>query len=160
MKFLPSNVHIIGYARSKIELGDFRKRITSKIKIRNDEDTILIKAFVELCTYQSGSYDEQVGYQTLHRICEAIENGFSLKDRIFYMALPPSVFAAASHGLKNNVYSTNGTNRIIVEKPFGKDSDSSRQLSVTLAASWAEEEIYRIDHYLGKEMVKNLMVLR
>lgn len=90
----------------------------------------------------------------------ATERGFPLNDRIFYMALPPSVFAAASLGLKQNVYSETGTNRIIVEKPFGRDSASSKELSINLAKSCQEDEIYRIDHYLGKEMVKNLMVLR
>lgn len=82
------------------------------------------------------------------------------KHRIFYMALPPSVFIDASSGLKDYAYITTGTNRIVVEKPFGKDSESSRELGVSLAKHWREDEIYRIDHYLGKEMVKNLMVLR
>jgi glucose-6-phosphate 1-dehydrogenase len=83
------------------------------------------------------------------------------------MALPPSMFIPASEGLKANVYATNGNNRIIVEKPFGKDSESCQQLSASLAKNWKEEEvlkylpkIFRIDHYLGKEMVKNLMVMR
>lgn len=76
------------------------------------------------------------------------------------MALPPSVFIPASENLRLHVYSTNATNRLVVEKPFGKDSESSTILSVALAKNWKEEEIYRIDHYLGKEMVKSLMVLR
>ena len=56
--------------------------------------------------------------------------------------------------------SVSGWSRVIVEKPFGKDSDSSAELSRHLAGLFKEEEIYRIDHYLGKEMVQNLMVLR
>jgi glucose-6-phosphate 1-dehydrogenase len=76
------------------------------------------------------------------------------------MALPPSVFIPACTCLKRNVYNASGYNRLIVEKPFGKDLTSSAQLSEVLLASWQEEEVYRIDHYLGKEMVKNIMVLR
>jgi glucose-6-phosphate 1-dehydrogenase len=76
------------------------------------------------------------------------------------MALPPSVFVDASHGLRTHVYIETGNNRLVVEKPFGKDSESSKELGIQLAKHWKEEEIYRIDHYLGKEMVKNLMVLR
>lgn len=76
------------------------------------------------------------------------------------MALPPSVFIPASQNLKLHVYSAKSINRLVVEKPFGKDTDSSRVLSQALAEHWKEDEIYRIDHYLGKEMVKSLMVLR
>ena len=79
---------------------------------------------------------------------------------MFYMALPPSVFAVVSENLKKYSYSNDGWNRIIVEKPFGRDSETSAVLSEHLAKHWEEDEIYRIDHYLGKEMVKNLMVLR
>jgi glucose-6-phosphate 1-dehydrogenase len=76
------------------------------------------------------------------------------------MALPPSVFAVVSDGLKHHVYSRTGSNRLIVEKPFGKDTESSKALGELLSKNWEESEMYRIDHYLGKEMVKNLMVLR
>ena len=86
--------------------------------------------------------------------------GKTVKNRLFYMALPPSVFAVVSENLKGNAYSNDGWNRIIVEKPFGRDYETSGVLSKHLAKHWDESEIYRIDHYLGKEMVKNLMVLR
>jgi hypothetical protein len=76
------------------------------------------------------------------------------------MALPPSVFIPVARGLKKNNYSTAGINRIVIEKPFGKDLDSSREMMRDLKAEWTEEETFRIDHYLGKEMVKNLLVLR
>lgn len=76
------------------------------------------------------------------------------------MALPPSVFVAASICLKQECYSETAQNRLVVEKPFGKDSSSSNELAEALAQHWTESEIYRIDHYLGKEMVKSLMVIR
>ncbi|KAI8898854.1 glucose-6-phosphate dehydrogenase [Globomyces pollinis-pini] len=159
--FLPSNVSIIGYARSKLDLSDFKKRISSKIKFHNDKDKLLLDQFLQKCTYQSGQYDQLDSYQNLNDAILNTESHYSgSRDRIFYMALPPSVFAAASNGLKAKCYTTDGSNRIIVEKPFGKDTDSSKELGIMLAQSWVEDEIYRIDHYLGKEMVKNLMVLR
>ena len=80
--------------------------------------------------------------------------------RVFYMALPPSVFIPVAKGLKNNVYAKEGLNRIVVEKPFGEDSDSSAHLAKELGACFTEEETFRIDHYLGKEMVKNVMMVR
>ncbi|KAK9685068.1 Glucose-6-phosphate 1-dehydrogenase [Basidiobolus ranarum] len=76
------------------------------------------------------------------------------------MALPPSVFIPVAQQIKKNVYTNKGFNRLIVEKPFGKDSHSSKVLLNALGSCFKEEEIYRIDHYLGKEMVKNIMSLR
>lgn len=159
-RFLPTSFHIIGYARSKIELEDFKKKISSRIKLHNEKERVLLEEFLVKCTYESGQYDEGTSYDRLAKAAELAEASFMYSDRIFYMALPPSVFSIVSAGIKKHVYSQNGTNRIIVEKPFGKDSESSNQLSVEIAKNWQEDEIYRIDHYLGKEMVKNLMVLR
>ncbi|KAG8982729.1 Glucose-6-phosphate 1-dehydrogenase, partial [Tulasnella sp. 427] len=82
------------------------------------------------------------------------------RNRIFYFALPPSVFLNVAAGLKKNNYTEKGENRIIVEKPFGKDLESSREMMTKLKTDWQEDETFRIDHYLGKEMVKNMLVLR
>ncbi len=80
--------------------------------------------------------------------------------RLFYMALPPNVFTVVATGLKKNCYSEKGNNRIVIEKPFGKDLESSREMIGALKGLWKEEETFRIDHYLGKEMVKNLLIMR
>ena len=106
-----------------------------------------------------GSYDSPESYERLEERLREIEQGND-SNRMFYMALPPSVFAQVSLHLKTKVYSKTGWNKLIVEKPFGRDTESSNELSEHLAKSWDESEIYRIDHYLGKEMVKNMMVLR
>jgi len=81
-------------------------------------------------------------------------------NRLWYLALPSSVYVAAASGIRNGGISSTGWNRLIVEKPFGRDLESSRQLSEDLSEVWPETDIFRIDHYLGKEMVQNLMVLR
>ncbi|KAJ3134682.1 Glucose-6-phosphate 1-dehydrogenase [Physocladia obscura] len=163
--YLPSNVKIVGYARSHIDLPDFRARVSSKIKTTKTE---ALESFLSICTYVSGKYDDTASFVVLNSFVETLEAqaGGSIDDefrktRIFYMALPPSVFIPASKGLKEGCYlGKGGKNRLIVEKPFGKDLASSLELGRALAANWKEEEIYRIDHYLGKEMVKSLMVLR
>ncbi|KAJ3061410.1 Glucose-6-phosphate 1-dehydrogenase, partial [Podochytrium sp. JEL0797] len=163
---LPTNVQIVGYARSHIALPDFRLRVSSKIKKPVDQDKL--DAFLERCTYVSGKYDEQESFDKLNAFLGEIELAESKGEkvvaaeltRIFYMALPPSVFIVASEGLKKGCYVEGGMNRLVVEKPFGKDLESSQELGRALGAHWKEEEIYRIDHYLGKEMVKSLMVLR
>jgi glucose-6-phosphate 1-dehydrogenase len=81
-------------------------------------------------------------------------------NRLWYLALPPEAFIEAATAIRRGGVSTSGWNRLIVEKPFGKDLDSSRLLSEGLSEVWPEEDTFRIDHYLGKEMVQNLMVLR
>ncbi|KAJ3403290.1 Glucose-6-phosphate 1-dehydrogenase [Chytriomyces hyalinus] len=168
--YLPQNVQIVGYARSAIALADFQSRVSSKIKTDQPEK---LEAFLKVCTYVSGKYDDAKSFQQLHYFIVGLEESTvanapegpgvfaeAQRTRVFYMALPPSVFIPASAGLRENVYVEGGSNRLVVEKPFGKDLDSCIQLGKALAANWKEEEIYRIDHYLGKEMVKSLMVLR
>ncbi|KAK0916150.1 Glucose-6-phosphate 1-dehydrogenase, partial [Friedmanniomyces endolithicus] len=91
---------------------------------------------------------------------QEIEKGQKETNRIFYMALPPSVFIPVSEHLKRCCYPKSGIARIIIEKPFGKDLGSSRELDRALRPNWTEDEIFRIDHYLGKEMVKNILILR
>ncbi|WVQ80230.1 glucose-6-phosphate dehydrogenase [Cryptococcus sp. DSM 104549] len=153
---LPADVHIVGYARTKMDEAEFHKRQTQYIK----GDEAKIKKFTEISSYISGAYDEDSGFQELLSHLEKLEGDRKTRNRVFYMALPPSVFTTVARGLKKNCYSTEGTNRIIIEKPFGKDLESCRQMMTDLKSEWAENETYRIDHYLGKEMIKNLLVLR
>lgn len=161
-QWLSGKFHIVGYARSVLNLDDFKKRISSKIKIATQQDKEFLSQFLDRCFYVSGQYNNAESYKLLNIKLEELEKSPSESPvhRVFYMALPPSVFADASAGLKEHVYLPSGTNRIVIEKPFGKDLDSSRELSTVISKDWEEESIYRIDHYLGKEMVKNLMVLR
>ena len=80
--------------------------------------------------------------------------------RLFYFAIPPSVFAPISSVIHAVGLDCSGWSRVVVEKPFGRDSETSAELSAQLAKHFSEDQVYRIDHYLGKEMVQNLMVLR
>jgi glucose-6-phosphate 1-dehydrogenase len=69
---------------------------------------------------------------------------------ILQLALPPSSFAQVSHKIKENNYSSGAINRLVIEKPFGKDTEDCKQMMDSIAKDWKEEEIYRIDHYLGE----------
>ncbi|WVW85538.1 glucose-6-phosphate dehydrogenase [Kwoniella bestiolae CBS 10118] len=153
---LPKDVHIVGYARTKMDEAEFHKRETQYLK----GDDSKIEEFKKISSYISGQYDGDEGFQELLKHLEKLEGDRKTKNRVFYMALPPSVFTTVAKGLKKNVYSEDGINRIIVEKPFGKDLESCREMMSELKAQWSENETYRIDHYLGKEMVKNLLILR
>jgi glucose-6-phosphate 1-dehydrogenase len=162
---LPKDIKIVGYARTKMDDAEYHKRITSYIKNPggNPDITSKIEEFKALSTYISGAYDESAPFQDLNKHLETIEESYQTKERnrIFYLALPPSVFAPVAKHLKENCYVIKGgVNRIIIEKPFGSDTDSCRELISSIKQYWTEEETFRIDHYLGKEMVKNLLVLR
>ena len=79
-------------------------------------------------------------------------------NRIFYLSIPPSIFTAVAGCASKAASSPTGWTRVIVEKPFGKDSESFAQLERELSSFLSEEQMYRIDHYLGKELIENLTV--
>ncbi|KAL6033765.1 hypothetical protein STEG23_007754 [Scotinomys teguina] len=89
----------------------------------------------------------------------ALHQGIQAKC-LFYLALSPTVYEAVTKNIQEACMSQTGWNRVIGEKPFGRDLQSSNQLSNHISSLFCEDQIYRIDHYLGKEMVQNLMVLR
>jgi glucose-6-phosphate 1-dehydrogenase len=156
---LPPNTHIVGFARSEMEHGDYLGRISQKFKVGAGESDKK-DAFLAACSYVAGHYDSGDSFIKLAQVLERLEEGYAVKNRVFYMALPPSVFLPAATNLRQHVYAAHGFTRLIVEKPFGKDYASCKALLDALGGLWLEKEIYRIDHYLGKEMVKGLLRLR
>jgi glucose-6-phosphate 1-dehydrogenase len=161
--FLPRGCKIIGYARTKMDPDEFLHRATSYIKTADAAEIApKIEEFKAILSYFAGSYDDASPFEDLDKHISEIEAAYQTKEsnRIFYLALPPSVFIAVAKNLKEHCYSKSGVNRIIVEKPFGKDLESARELMGSLKQYWTEDETFRIDHYLGKEMVKNMLVLR
>ncbi|CAM1332447.1 G6PD (predicted) [Pycnogonum litorale] len=156
---LPKITYIVGYARSKIHVSDIRYKAEPFMKIKNGERDKL-ERFFSVNRYVAGSYDNPKDFVALNNEMEKLEKGTNSGHRLFYLALPPSVFQSVSQNIKGHCMSKKGWNRVIIEKPFGSDSDSSAILSNHLSRLFKEEELYRIDHYLGKEMVQNLMTLR
>ena len=116
--------------------------------------------FWSLNSYVAGSYDQEADFENLDAAITKLEAGSAIGNRLFYLALPPSVFIPVTTHLKSASMAKTGWTRVIVEKPFGKDSASSATLSNHLSSLFKEEQLYRIDHYLGKEMVQNLMTIR
>merc|ERR1712110_1046138 len=154
---MPPGTQIFGYARSKMTVAQMRERCAGTVKAKEGEEELL-EQFWNNNHYVAGSYDTQRDFEMLNQEMVAVEKGHA--NRLFYLALPPSVFKPVTSMLKASCMSQTGWTRVIVEKPFGKDSDSSAKLSNHLSSLFKEEEIYRIDHYLGKEMVQNLITLR
>lgn len=148
-----------------MDQAEFEKRATSYIKNpANDPDIInSIEEFKKSLSYLAGDYEDGAAFDVLKKHLETIESSYKSKEinRIFYLALPPSVFIPVARNLREHCYNDkDGVNRLIIEKPFGKDLESARELLTAVKKYWTEDETFRIDHYLGKEMVKNLLVLR
>ncbi|KAI8324171.1 glucose-6-phosphate dehydrogenase [Martensiomyces pterosporus] len=160
---LPRRTRIIGYARTQMTHEQFSSRVTSFFKKDDKKDDI--DAFLQICEYVSGKYDVDEDFQRLRDEIDSNEKAMHKRDgdervHIYYLALPPSVFVSVGRQIRRNVYDGSCTNRVVIEKPFGHDLESSRELSREIGALFEEDEIYRIDHYLGKEMVKNILALR
>ncbi|KAH8414124.1 hypothetical protein KR222_007752, partial [Zaprionus bogoriensis] len=158
---LPKALHICGYARSALTVKDIREHCAPYIKlgIEPQEQAKFEQFWSELNSYVSGQYDDGVGFERLSRQLAEREQGRPA-NRVFYLALPPSVYELVTLNIKKHCMSESGWNRVIVEKPFGRDSESSQILNDHLASLFEEQQLYRIDHYLGKEMVQNLLTLR
>ncbi|RLN90668.1 hypothetical protein BBJ28_00012971 [Nothophytophthora sp. Chile5] len=162
--YLPEHVVIVGYARSAKNEEDFRAQIAPYIKTKGDDAEAAAKkeAFLAKCIYRNGNYDSAEDVGEVSKEMQVLEEatGMPVANRLFYFAIPPTVFVPIGTSIKKAALTTRGWNRLIVEKPFGHDLDSFNKLSRDMGALYTEDEIYRIDHYLGKEMVQNLLVLR
>ncbi|PSC70121.1 glucose-6-phosphate 1-cytoplasmic isoform [Micractinium conductrix] len=160
--FLTRNTKVIGYARSPLT----DEQLHAKLRPRLEGGAAEADAFLKRCTYVAGAYDGPEGWKALAAALAAREARHPACPcgRLYYLALPPSVYPQVCSGLKtycDALPSTEGSwIRVIVEKPFGKDLGSSEELAATLGALYPENQLYRIDHYLGKEMAQNLFVMR
>ncbi|KPI93928.1 PREDICTED: glucose-6-phosphate 1-dehydrogenase [Papilio xuthus] len=155
---LPKSTKFVGYARTKQTIEDVREKCKKYMKVRQGEEE-KFEAFWDANTYVSGSYDKRVDYEFLNQHINKFEKG-PVANRIFYLAVPPTVFEEVTVNIRNACHAIKGFTRVIIEKPFGRDDVSSEKLSNHLTGLFKEEQIYRIDHYLGKEMVQNLMTIR
>ena len=162
---LPSNVVIYGYARSKITDEQLRAKIRPFLD--GEAKTDVVEHFLSRCFYQAGSsYGDLESWSSLNDSITQYErelkdaHGIETSNRLFYFAIPPNVFAETGKAIKSTCMSPNGFSRMIVEKPFGRDLESCKDILHRLGQYFEEESLFRIDHYLGKELVQNLMVMR
>ncbi|KAE9457825.1 hypothetical protein C3L33_10255, partial [Rhododendron williamsianum] len=159
---LPENVTVFGYARSKMTDEELRNMISQTLTCRIDKRENCgdkMDEFLKRCFYHSGQYNSEEHFAQLDCKLKEKEGGRS-SFRLFYFSIPPNIFVDVVRCASTSASSKNGWTRVIVEKPFGRDSESSRELTRCLKQYLAEDQIFRIDHYLGKELVENLSVLR
>ncbi len=166
-KRFPEHFSIIGFARSEMDDGGFRVQFAEAV--RRNVEGVNEKILDELLThihYQQGQYDDVAGFQSLSKKLKALEVGFAPNAvRVAYLSVPPKVFAViakqlSAGGVHEDAASHDSHFRYIVEKPVGSDAKSAEMIWDSLLQSFKQEEIYLLDHYLGKEAARNIYYLR
>ncbi|MGI8545262.1 MAG: glucose-6-phosphate dehydrogenase [Aridibacter sp.] len=165
--FLPENFAVIGVGRQEITDANFRKEILADLKefIGKDFDKKLVKWFEERIYYTGGDFDEDKAlFKDIKNLLTKVTQTHEIPENyFFYMAIPPFLFADVARKIVKNGLGkeTDGNwRRFIFEKPFGRDLESAKKLNSELLSILNENQIYRIDHYLGKETVQNILVFR
>jgi glucose-6-phosphate 1-dehydrogenase len=165
---LPTNFGIVGFSRSEYSDDAFRTEMKAGIDEFSRSGPTkdpLWSDFAKRVSYVSGDFDNPEGFRKLKAVLDRYDEELGTAgNRLFYLSTPPSVFAKivdqlddAGLGPRDN---PKGWTRIIVEKPFGTDLDSARALQAEVSKVFDEKLVYRIDHYLGKEPVQDIMALR
>ena len=163
---LSPDTAIVGVARRESSAELFREQLTDAINQFGTQkvDPALWAKFREKIYYCRGDFDNPATYKQLSELLAEAETKHHTKgNALFYLSVQPSYFGAIAEQLKANglVSESEGRwRRVIVEKPFGRDLSSARSLNTKLSAALEEKQIYRIDHYLGKETAQNLLVFR
>ncbi|XP_077211231.1 glucose-6-phosphate 1-dehydrogenase, chloroplastic-like isoform X2 [Tasmannia lanceolata] len=159
---LPKHFTIYGYARSKLTDEELRNMISKTLTCRIDKwgnCSDKRDQFLQRCFYHSGQYNSEENFSELDIKLKEKEVG-RLPNRLFFLSIPPNIFVDVVRCVSRCTSSATGWTRVIVEKPFGRDLESSREMTKSLQQYLTEGQIFRIDHYLGKELVENLSVLR
>ena len=167
-QLLPPETAIIGVARSDVSDDVFRARMRAGVEAhsRFPVDEGVWEGFARRLQYLAAPFDEEDGYGRLRdRIATEDRDHGTRGNRLFYLATAPEFFPViAEHlgraGLADEGDGTERFARLVVEKPFGQDLESARELNARVNVVFRERQVYRIDHYLGKETVQNLLVLR
>lgn len=152
---------IIGSGRSAGENDEYREwAIEALVEAGHTQDESLERWVKETCYYVGVGGAN--GYEALKSQIEALEEQYGLPgNRVFYFSLPPAAFPSTLEGLHaQGLHQSKGWTRLVVEKPFGYDLSTAQKLNALIHQYFNESQVYRIDHYLGKETVQNLLVFR
>ncbi len=162
---LPERFKLIGVSRSPQSDDDFRAVAKESIEqySRRETDPDVLEGLLAMMRYVGAAFDDEAGYETLRQILdEADEETGQPLARAYYLSTAPEYFGVIPERLHAAGLhkSPDADVRLIVEKPFGTDLASARELQETISRSFREHQVFRIDHYLGKETVQNMMAFR
>jgi glucose-6-phosphate 1-dehydrogenase len=146
------NVPVVGVARSNYNLDQLRSRAHQSVEQHGGIDSAAFQKLCGLLRFVGGDYEDPGTYERLRQGLTGCQRP------LYYLAIPPSLFATVVSGLARVGVASDA--RVVLEKPFGRDLASAESLSATLHQFFTESAIFRIDHYLGKEPVQNLLYYR
>ncbi|PAQ16261.1 glucose-6-phosphate dehydrogenase [Bacillaceae bacterium SAOS 7] len=152
---------VIGTARRDWTNETFQQHVKESVMASTNQCEKLDE-FVSHFYYQAHDVSDSSSYRTLKTLADQLDEKYHLQgNRLFYLAMAPEFFGTiADHVKADGLTDTNGYHRLVIEKPFGHDLPSAEKLNQQIRQSFEENEIYRIDHYLGKEMVQNIEAIR
>lgn len=160
---LPEDFAILGVSRTTYSDQEFRDKLRSALEENEKTDAAILTDFCQHLYYQALNTSDAAQYAVLKQRLDVFKDTHHTSgNAVFYLATPPSLYGVipeclAAHGLNDEA---DGWKNLIVEKPFGYDLESAISLDKQIHACFQEHQIYRIDHYLGKETVQNLLVFR
>ena len=163
---LPAHFALVGVARTMFDDDDFRASVVEAVKAAHPDAAESLEHHDFACRYVAGSFDDPATFARLTEVlAELDERAGTGGRRVFYLSTIPQVFEAAiaglgAAGLGTAPPGTDGFSRIVIEKPFGHDRNSAERLNELVHRCFTESQVFRIDHYLGKETVQNILALR
>ena len=167
--FFPDNFFIVGFARTRFDDDGFRKTIFDALNVNCRKRPITDEDFLNFSSrifYLTSQYEGAESYAELGRFINLKAKEYNIpKNIVYYLSTPPSVYMNVidginDAGLTGEDFKKDNFSRIVIEKPFGYDYESARDLNSKILSVFKEKEVYRIDHYLGKETVQNIFVFR
>jgi glucose-6-phosphate 1-dehydrogenase len=166
-KKLPARFAVIGFSRRNFSREEFRELMRSRMNIRpgqfREED---VKHFLDHMSYEQGMFDEAAAYKRLAEHIKSIDARWGqCSNKLFHLAVPPSLYQGillklAESDLTKPCADDTGWTRVLIEKPFGRDLSTARALDKLLGRLFKEDQIFRIDHYLAKEALQNILSFR
>ncbi|MEK7187311.1 MAG: glucose-6-phosphate dehydrogenase [Patescibacteria group bacterium] len=165
-KLLPPLFQIVAFSRQQLTPDDFRKKVRELPAFKNHRHSSSLTSFLKLITYTQGVFGEKKGYENLATLLGAKDQAWrTCANKLFYLSTSPEHYVTIfnhlkSFGLTIPCSPEEGWTRVVVEKPFGKDTKTAEALDLLMGKLFKEEQIYRIDHYLGKETVQNILAFR
>ena len=170
-KLLPEGFILLGVGRDPMEHGAFAAAMREALNTSDEIKSVDEAAwawFADRIRYAYGDLSSHEAYDSVKKCLEEIEFHVPMEERnrLFYLAIPPSVFETTLEHLSSSGLTPKSADgdrpyaRIVIEKPFGRDLETARQLNCVVLEKFAEHQVYRIDHYLGKESVQNILVFR
>ncbi|GEO47047.1 glucose-6-phosphate dehydrogenase [Companilactobacillus kimchii] len=159
---LKDHFAVIGTARRPWSDDYFRETVITSLKDYFDDSEDIMKGFAKHFFYQSHDVNDSEHYIALKNLAAKLDDQFEAgHNRVYYMAIAPRFFGTvAEHINSEGLKTEDGYNRLVIEKPFGRDLDSACELNGNISKAFPEDDIYRIDHYLGKEMIQDIPHIR